>query len=86
MFSKYFYKEENLPVELSEQFGIWTLREYQKILLEVGFVIKHAETYVLPWLLENRYTKDFEVYHLVNGVLSHAPYPPSTMLLVAEKP
>jgi len=85
MFSKYFYAEENLPVELSEQFGIWTLREYQKILLECGFAIVHAETYALPWLIENHYSKDWEVFHLKDGVLSNAPYPPSTMLLVGEK-
>lgn len=85
MFSKYFYPEENLPVELSEQFGIWSLREYQKILLNTGYAIRHANTHVLPYLIDNHYSKDFEVYHLVNGVLSNAPYPPSTMLLVGEK-
>jgi SAM-dependent methyltransferase len=85
MFSKYFYPEENLPVELSEQFGIWTLREYQKILLSLGFAIVHSETYVLPYLVDNHYSKDFEAYHLVDGVLSNAPYPPSTMILVGEK-
>jgi SAM-dependent methyltransferase len=85
MFSKYFYPEENLPVELSEQFGVWTLREYQKILLGLGYTIVHAETYVLPYLLDNHYAKDFEVYHLVDGVLGNAPYPPSTMILIGEK-
>ena len=70
MFSKYFYKEENLPIELTEQFGVWTLREYQKVLLNIGFTIKHADTHTLPWLIENVYSKDFEVYHLVDGVLS----------------
>lgn len=85
MFSKYFYPEENLPVELSEQFGIWSLREYQKILLNTGYAIRHADTHVLPYLVDNHYSKDFEIYHLVNGVLSNASYPPSTMLLVGEK-
>ncbi|QQG42144.1 MAG: methyltransferase domain-containing protein [Candidatus Woesebacteria bacterium] len=85
MFSKYFYAEKNLPVELSEQFGIWTLREYKKILTDLGFTVKHAETFLLDYLLKEHYSKDFEVFHLKNGVLSNAPYPPSTMLLVGEK-
>jgi len=85
MFSKYFYPKENLPIELSEQFGVWTMREYQKILLEAGFHVVHSETYVLPYLIENHYSKDFEVFHLVDGILGNAPYPPSTMILVGEK-
>lgn len=85
MLSKYFYDEKNLSVELSEQFGIWTLREYKKILGDLGFSIKHAETFLLDYLVKEHYSKDFEVFHLVNGVLSNAPYPPSTMLLVGEK-
>ncbi len=85
LLSKYFYNEANWPVELSEQYGIWTLREYQKILLEIGFAIVHAETYVLPYLLQNHYSNDFEVFKLNNGGLTKAPYPPSTMILVAEK-
>lgn len=85
LFSKYFYQEANLPVELKEQFGIWTLKEYKEVLKSLGFSIKHAETFLLDYLLNEHYSKDFEIYHLVNDVLSHAPYPPSTMLLVGEK-
>ncbi len=86
MLSKYFYDEKNLPVELEEQFGIWTLREYKKIVADLGFSVKHAETFLLDYLLTEHYSKDFEIFHLKDGVLSHAPYPPSTMLLVGEKP
>lgn len=85
LLSKYFYPEENWKIELSEQFGIWTLREYQHILIELGYYIIYAETYVLPYLLKTHYSKDFEVFKLENGVLIKAQYPPSTMILVAEK-
>lgn len=85
MFSKYFYAEENLPVELSEQFGIWTLDEYKKILNGLGFSVKQAESFLLDYLLQQHYSKDWETYHLKNGVVSNAPYPPSTALLVGEK-
>jgi len=85
LLSKYFYPLENWQIELSEQFGIWTLREYQHILIELGFYIVYAETYVLPYLLKTHYTKDFEVCKLENGLLVKTPYPPSTMILVAEK-
>jgi len=83
--SKYFYPECNWKVELTEQFGIWTLREYQHILLELGFFVSYAETYVLPYLLETHYRKDVDIFKLEGGQLVKAPYPPSTMILVAEK-
>jgi len=85
LLSKYFYSEVNLPIELKEQFGIWTLEEYKEVLKGLGFSILHAETFILDYLLKEHYSKDYEIFHLVNGVLSNAPYPPSTMLLVGEK-
>lgn len=85
LLSKYFYPEVNWVAELKEQFGIWTLREYQHVLIELGFHIVYSETYVLPYLLENHYTQDFEVYKLENGQLIRSSYPPSTMILVVEK-
>lgn len=85
LFSKYHYPEINLPVELTERFGIWTLEAYKKALENVGYKITHAETYLLQYLLENRYSVDFDYFRLKNGILSNAPYPPSTMILVGEK-
>lgn len=85
LLSKYFYPEENWKIELSEQFGIWTLREHQHILIELGYYIIYAETYILPYLFKTHYSKDFEIYKLENGVLIKTQYPPSTMILVAEK-
>ena len=85
LLSKYFYSEENWKIELSEQFGIWTLREYIHILTEIGYYIKYSETYILEYLLKNKYSKDFEVYKLENGFITKTQYPPSTMILVAEK-
>lgn len=87
LLSKYFYSQENWSVELAEQFGIWSLREYQSMLIDVGFVISHAETYVLDYLMENHYSKDFQLFKLNDhGLVVPADYPPSTMILVAEKP
>jgi len=86
MLSKYHYAEENLPVELSEKFGIWTLNEYQKVLRMFGLKVVHAVSYLLPYLRDTHYSRDFKVYRLDNsGKLVPAPYPDSTMLLVGEK-
>jgi ubiquinone/menaquinone biosynthesis C-methylase UbiE len=85
LLSKYFYPQVNWKIELSEQFGIWTLREYQHILIEMGYYIVYAETYVLSYLLKTHYNQDFAVFKLENGTLVKAQYPPSTMILVAEK-
>jgi SAM-dependent methyltransferase len=86
LLSKYFYSDVNLSVELTEQFGIWTLSEYKKVMKSIGFSVLHSDTFLLQYLLDNHYSKDFEIYRLRNSTLTHAPYPASTMLLVAEKP
>jgi hypothetical protein len=85
LLSKYHYKKENLPIEMKELFGVWTLEDYKKVISNLGFSVLHAETFLLDYLLKEHYSKNFKVFHLKNGVLSNAPYPPSTMLLVGEK-
>lgn len=85
LLSKYHYAETNLKTELSEQFGIWTLREYRRILENIGFTVRHAETFLLPYLLENHYNKDWGIFKVKEGTLTPSEFPPSTMLLVAEK-
>jgi SAM-dependent methyltransferase len=85
MFSKYHYPEVNLPVEFSEEFGMWNLADYKNLLIDLGFKIVHAEEYLIPYLLENHYSVDYDYFHLVGGVLSNANYPSSTMILVGEK-
>jgi len=85
LLSKYFYSEDNWEIELKEQFGIWSLREYQHVLIDIGYHIVYAETYVLPYLIKEHYSKDFDVYRLENGYPTKIQYPPSTMILVAEK-
>jgi len=85
LLSKYFYDKRNWPAELKEQFGIMTLNEYQELLKKIGFSVKKATTFTLPYLLNTHYRKDFEVYQEKNGILQKTQYPPSTMVLVGEK-
>jgi SAM-dependent methyltransferase len=86
LLNKFFYSQINLPVELTEQFGIWTLPQYENELRNVGFKVVLAKTFLLEYLLKTQFSPNFEIYKEENGILTHAPYPDSTMLLVGEKP
>lgn len=83
LLSKYHYKKQNLPIEMRELFGVWTLEEYQNVMKGLGLDILHAESFLLPFLLK-RYSEDFKIYRIVDNVLSNTDYTKSTMLLVAK--
>jgi len=85
--SKYIY-EKNWAIEVKEQFGIYTPKEYAQELEKTGFKIIHNESYLIPWLKETHYEKDVELYrnNKITGEFERAKYPDSTMILVAEKP
>jgi len=81
--------DTNWDVEVQEQFGIYPLTEWQKILRHHGFNVIHTESYLIPFLRQ-RYESDgiklFTVTNQGNNTsLQEAVYPDSTMILVAEK-
>lgn len=83
--SKYIY-DTNWAVEVREQFGIYTLSEYEEQLCSLGFEIVHAESYLIEWLRVTHYEKDVELFTRIEGRLVPQDFPDSTLLLVAEKP
>lgn len=83
--SKYIY-DTNWAVEVKEQFGIYTLSEYEEQLCSIGFGIVHAESYLIEWLRVTHYEKDVELFTRIKGRLVPQDFPHSTLLLVAEKP
>jgi len=85
--SKYIY-EKNWVIEVKEQFAIYTPAQYAKELENIGFKVIHNESYLIEWLKKTHYEKDIEVYrkNKDTGAVEIAPYPDSTMIIVAEKP
>jgi len=58
--SKYFYNIKNIRVECSERFGWLPLKGYKNLLEDIGYEVTHAEEYLLPFLLENHLSQDFD--------------------------
>jgi len=82
--SKYIY-DTNWNIEVKEQFGVFTLDEYSQELEKIGFKILHKESYLIDWLRQTHYEKDFQIFEEKNNTLIETNFPHSTMILVGEK-
>jgi ubiquinone/menaquinone biosynthesis C-methylase UbiE len=86
--SKYIY-DTNWDVEVQEQFGIFSLADWQKTLRHHGFNVIHTESYLIPFLRQRYETDEIKLFSVVNKgnntSFQEADYPDSTMILVAEK-
>jgi SAM-dependent methyltransferase len=76
---------ENWAIEVNEEFGVFTLDEWQRELEALSFRILEARGYVNPWILENRYQGRVWL-HADGGdrpgeVL---PFPDTTAVIVGE--
>lgn len=77
----------NWHIEINEQFGVFTLREYSALLRRIGFRIVHARAYHNPWIVKHRWKGKIALYTKdVKGRLRFHSFPPTNTILVAEKP
>jgi SAM-dependent methyltransferase len=77
---------ENWDIEVNEEFGTFTLTEWESELEALGFRVLEARSYLNDWIKTNRY--DGRVWlHADAGDKPGAllPFPDSTAILVAEK-
>jgi len=82
---------DNWSSEMNEEFCFWNFLQWKQVLTEIGFQIyenpnNHVEgsrVYINPWIVEHRHTGHAEIFDLEGKVL---PWPPTNMVLVAEKP
>ena len=81
---------DNWSSEMNEEFCFWNFTQWKKVLLESGFnVIENpnqpkfgSRAYINPWIVQNRYAQHVE---LLDENSSSLPWPPTNMVLVAEK-
>jgi SAM-dependent methyltransferase len=82
---------DNWSSEMNEEFCFWNFSEWKQVLAEIGFkiyenpnnVAEGSRVYINPWIVEHRHTGHAEIFDLEGQVL---PWPPTNMVLVAEKP
>lgn len=84
---------DNWSSEMNEEFCFWSFSQWKKALAETGFqVIEPAagpqpgsKVYSNPWIVENRF-KDHVRLASADGTLAPLEYPPTNMVVIAEKP
>ena len=82
---------DNWASEMNEEFCFWSFQQWKKVLSDTGFRISEnpnqperaSRSYVNPWIVKNRYEGHAKV---LNGSGAELSWPPSNMVIVAEKP
>jgi SAM-dependent methyltransferase len=81
---------DNWRSELNEEFCFWSFSRWKQVLSETGFRVlenpnqpdQGSRAYTNPWIVQNRYQGHVELFS-ANG--TPLPWPPTNMVLVAEK-
>lgn len=83
---------DNWCSEMNEEFCFWSYSRWREVLREVGFNVLEegaqgksaSRVYANPWIVENRYRNQAQLFAPDSG--QQIDYPPTNMVLVAEKP
>ena len=83
---------DNWCSEMNEEFCFWSYSGWREVLREVGFNVLEegaqaksaSRVYANPWIVENRYRNQVQLFAADTG--KQLDYPPTNMVLVAEKP
>jgi hypothetical protein len=77
---------DNWASEMHEEFAFWGFSEWKAALSQVGFIINPtSRTYTSEWIVKNRWQGKVALFRRENDNLLPLPYPPTTVILVAEK-
>ncbi len=84
----------NWASEMHEEFAFWSFSDWKRALLDAGFhVLENPNTpqsgsrvYTNPWIVSQRWEGKVALWQMTdNGRLAPLPFPPTTVILVAEK-
>lgn len=83
---------DNWQSEMNEEFCFWGFTRWKQVLAETGFKIienpnlpnSSSRFYTNPWIVEQRYRGHVAILDPGHG--GDLPFPPTNMVLVAEKP
>ena len=73
---------DNWEVELKEEYGYFTQKEFEEIFSELGLRIIVSNPIYNPWIISNRYKGKF-IIHSKDG--DDIGFPPTNFLIAAEK-
>ncbi|MDE5416750.1 methyltransferase domain-containing protein [Labilibaculum sp. DW002] len=73
---------ENWNVELQEEYGYFTQKEFEEIFTSLGLRIIVSNPIFNPWIVENRYKDQFTIYNMDGEDIG---FPPTNYLIAAEK-
>lgn len=78
---------DNWASEMHEEFAFWSFSDWRNALRSVGFVVKESShVYTNQWIVDARWRDKVALFSRRGNELFHLPYPPTTCILVAEKP
>lgn len=78
---------DNWASEMHEEFAFWGFRNWKAALRDAGFLVNLAShVYTNPWIVENRWRDKVALFRRQGDNLIELPYPPTTIVLIAEKP
>jgi SAM-dependent methyltransferase len=78
---------DNWRSEMRETFCFWSFADWQRAVEQAGFRVHGASrAFVNPWLVENRYRGKADLFELDGGKLKPLDYPPTNVLVAADKP
>jgi SAM-dependent methyltransferase len=81
----------NWASEMHEEFAFWSITDWKRILAEIGFAVNpQSHVYTNQWIVENRWRGKAAIFgrhkHEQSDELIPLPYPPTTIILTADKP
>lgn len=73
---------DNWEIELQEEYGYYTQREFENIFRNLGLRILISMPIYNPWIIRNRYQGQFKLYNRSGKEIG---FPPTNYLIVGEK-
>jgi SAM-dependent methyltransferase len=85
---------DNWASEMHEEFAFWSFTDWKAALHQVGFLVQQdpdaiqnaSYIYTNSWIIENRWQGQVALYQRQGSQLLPLPYPPTTVILIAQKP
>jgi SAM-dependent methyltransferase len=82
---------DNWLSEMNEEFCFWSFSDWKRIFAEIGFRViedpnqptKGSRVYTNSWIIQNRFEGHVQI---IDDSGTAQPWPPTNMILVAEKP
>jgi SAM-dependent methyltransferase len=77
---------DNWKSEMHEEFGFWSFSDWTKKLNKIGYrVVNGSKTFSSKYIIDKMYTGKVNLYVMNGKNLEKIEYPPTNMILAAEK-